>query len=39
MATAMIKAILARGAVRIMLGGDHAPTIPIMRADDGQGPL
>ncbi|MGH7266659.1 MAG: agmatinase [Candidatus Rokuibacteriota bacterium] len=39
MATAVIKEILARGAVPIVLGGDHATTIPMMRAYDGRGPL
>jgi agmatinase len=38
-ATAVIKAILARGAVPIVLGGDHATTIPMMRAYDGRGPI
>ncbi|HEX2483051.1 MAG TPA: arginase family protein, partial [Methylomirabilota bacterium] len=38
-ATAVIKAILARGAVPVVLGGDHATTIPMMRAYDGRGPL
>ena len=38
-ATAVIKAILARGSVPIVLGGDHATTIPMMRAYDGRGPL
>ena len=38
-ATAVIKAILARGAVPIILGGDHATTIPMMRAYDGRGPF
>jgi agmatinase len=38
-ATAVIREILARGAVPVVLGGDHATTIPIMRAYDGRGPL
>jgi agmatinase len=38
-ATAVIKTILARGVVPVVLGGDHATTIPMMRAYDGRGPL
>jgi agmatinase len=32
MATAVIKKILERGVLPIILGGDHATTIPVMRA-------
>lgn len=39
MATAVLKAILARGAVPITLGGDHSTTIPVMRAYEGRGPI
>jgi agmatinase len=39
MATAVLKEILARGAVPVVLGGDHATTVPMMRAYDGRGPL
>ena len=39
MATAVIREILARGAVPVILGGDHATTVPMMRAYDGRGPL
>jgi agmatinase len=38
-ATAVIQAILARGAVPVILGGDHATTVPMMRAYSGRGPL
>ena len=38
-ATAVLKAILARGAIPIVLGGDHATTVPMMRAYDGRGPI
>ena len=38
-ATAVIKKILERGAVPIILGGDHATTIPIMRGYERMGPL
>jgi len=38
-ATAVLKEILARGAVPVVLGGDHATTIPIVRAYDGRGPI
>jgi agmatinase len=38
-ATAVIRAILDRGAVPIVLGGDHAAAIPALRAYSGRGPL
>ena len=38
-ATAVLQAILARGAVPVVLGGDHATTVPMMRAYDGRGPI
>ncbi len=38
-ATAVVRDILSRGAVPVVLGGDHATTIPIMRAYEGRGPL
>jgi agmatinase len=37
--TAALREILARGAVPIVLGGDHATTIPMMRAYEGRGPI
>jgi agmatinase len=37
--TAVIKAILDRGAVPITLGGDHGVPIPIFRAYEGRGPI
>ncbi len=37
--TAAIRAILDRGAVPIVLGGDHAIPIPVMRAYEGRGDL
>jgi agmatinase len=39
MGTAVLKEILARGAVPVVLGGDHATTIPMMRAYEGGGPI
>ena len=36
--TAAIKAILVRGAVPFVLGGDHAIPIPVFRAYEGQRP-
>ncbi len=39
MATAVLKEILGRGAVPVILGGDHATTIPMMRAYEGRGPI
>jgi agmatinase len=38
-ASAVLEEILARGAVPIVLGGDHATTIPMMRAYRGRGPI
>jgi agmatinase len=38
-ATAAVTALLNRGAVPIILGGDHAATIPVMRAYRDSGPL
>jgi agmatinase len=38
-ATAVIQKILERGAVPIILGGDHATTIPIMRGCERAGPM
>jgi agmatinase len=38
-ATAVIRKILERGAVPIILGGDHATTIPIMRGYESVGPM
>ena len=37
--TAVINAILDRGAVPIVLGGDHAIPIPVMRAYEGRGSM
>ena len=37
--TAVIAAILDRGAVPIVLGGDHAIPIPVMRAYERHGPI
>lgn len=37
--TEVIKAILDRGAVPIVLGGDHAIPIPVMRAYEAHGPM
>lgn len=37
--TAVIQAILDRGAVPIVLGGDHAIPIPVMRAYEQHGPI
>ena len=39
MATAVIKKILEREVLPIILGGDHATTIPVMRAYEGRGPI
>src|SRR5436309_10034591 len=38
-ATAVIREILDRGAVPIVLGGDHAASIPSLRAYSARGPL
>jgi agmatinase len=37
--TAAIRAILDRGAVPIVLGGDHAIPIPVVRAYEGRDPM
>ena len=37
LATAVIRAILERGAIPVVLGGDHATTIPVLKA--GRRPL
>lgn len=37
--TEAVRAILDRGAVPIVLGGDHAVPIPVMRAYEGQPPM
>jgi agmatinase len=37
--TAVVNAILDRGAVPIVLGGDHAVPIPVFRAYEGRGPM
>jgi agmatinase len=37
--TTAIKAILGKGAVPIVLGGDHAIPIPVFRAYEGQEPM
>ena len=39
MATSVLKTILERGALPVILGGDHATTIPVMRAYEGRGPI
>src|SRR5690348_12961233 len=38
-ATNAVRAILARGAVPIVLGGDDAIPIPVFRAYEGHGPI
>ena len=37
--TAVVNAILDRGAVPIVLGGDHAIPIPVFRASEGRGSM
>src|SRR5918997_411129 len=37
--TSVVKAILDRGAVPIVLGGDHAIPIPVVRAYEERGPM
>jgi agmatinase len=37
--TAAVQAILRRGAVPMVLGGDHGTPIPVLQAYEGQGPL
>jgi agmatinase len=39
MATEVVSRILDRGAIPIILGGDHATTIPFMRGYEGQAPF
>lgn len=34
-----VRAILAKGALPVVLGGDHSINIPCVRAFDGQGPV
>src|SRR4249920_4079988 len=34
-----VRAILAAGALPIVLGGDHGVTIPVLRAFEGRGPI
>jgi len=38
-ATTAVKTILEKGAVPIILGGDHATTIPVLKAYENHGPL
>jgi len=38
-ATEAVRTVLAQGTVPIVLGGDHATTIPSLRAFEGRGPL
>ncbi len=38
-ATAAVRAILDRGAVPVVLGGDHSVPIPVLRAYEGTGSL
>jgi len=38
-AEAAVRAILERGALPVVLGGDHSVTIPALRAFDGQAPV
>jgi agmatinase len=38
-AEAAVRKILAAGALPIVIGGDHAVPIPVLRAMDGEGPL
>jgi len=37
--TADVRQILAKGAMPVVLGGDHAITYPVVRGFDGHGPL
>ncbi|MDP6948262.1 MAG: agmatinase [Arenicellales bacterium] len=39
MVTDTVRTILERGAVPIVIGGDHGTTIPVLRAYEKQGPL
>jgi agmatinase len=38
-AEAAVRKILSAGALPIIIGGDHAVPIPVLRAMDGEGPL
>ncbi|MEW6080926.1 MAG: agmatinase [Bacillota bacterium] len=38
-AETMIRKILAKGAMPVVIGGDHAITIPVLRAYEGQDPF
>ena len=38
-AEAAVRKILSAGAMPIVIGGDHAVPIPVLRAMDGEGPL
>jgi agmatinase len=38
-AEAAVRKILAAGALPIILGGDHAVPIPVLKAMDGEGPI
>jgi agmatinase len=37
--TAMVRTVLDRGAMPVVLGGDHAITFPVVRAFEADGPL
>src|SRR5262249_16465110 len=37
--TAVVRKILERGAVPVVLGGEHSIPIPVMRAFEGYGPI
>ena len=37
--TSAVRKILERGAIPIVLGGDHATTIPVLRGYEGRGPI
>src|SRR5215211_6620626 len=39
LASIVVESILARGAFPAILGGDHAATVPALRACGGQGPI
>jgi agmatinase len=39
LAAAVVRAILDRGALPVVLGGDHGAAIPTLRAYSGRGPL
>lgn len=38
-AEASVRQLLERGVIPLVLGGDHATTIPVLRAYEGRGPL